>query len=189
MNKENLLALGLTEEQATKVLEGFEGYIPPKRFNEVNEAKKSAEAVIAERDKQLAELKKGVGDNEALKAQIEQLQKSNKEAQAKYESDLKALKISNAIDTALTANGAKNIKATRALLDIEKVTLDGDEVKGVMEQIEALKGDESTKFLFGETKITGTKGGESDAGNTPKAYSQMTYSERVAYLAAGGSPE
>lgn len=192
MNKEKLIALGLSEEQATKVLEGFKGYIPPERFNEVNEAKKNAEALVAERDKQLAEIKKNAGNNEELKAQIETLQKENKAAKEKFESDLKALKIENAINAALTANGAKNLKAARALLDLEKITLDGDEVKGIGDQIKALLADDGSKFLFdvkpAEIKPAGTKAAE---GGNPanKPVSEMNYSERVAYLAAGGTLE
>lgn len=194
MNKEKLLELGLTEEQAKAVLEGFKGYVPPERFNEVNEAKKNAEALVSERDKQIEGLKKSTGDNEALKAEIEKLQGENKAAKEKYESDIKTLKINNAIDSALTSAGAKNLKAVRALLDMEKITLEGDEVKGVDDQIKALVKGEDSSFLFnvkdGEGKPKGMKaadGSGKPAGEKP--YSQMTYSERVAYLAAGGVPE
>lgn len=193
MNKEKLIELGLSEEQATKVIEGFKGYVPPERFNEVNEAKKNAEALVAERDKQLTEIKKSAGNNEELKAQIEALQKENKAAKEKFESDLKTLKIENAINAALTANGAKNLKAARALLDLEKITIDGDEVKGVGDQIKALLADDGSKFLFDVKpadggKPAGTKGAE---GGKPvnKPVAEMNYSERVAYLAAGGTLE
>ena len=85
MNKKQLLALGLTEEQADKVLAGFEGYVPSTRFNEVNEAKKNAEALLAERDNQLVELKKNLGENDKLKKQIETLEAENKTAKENYE--------------------------------------------------------------------------------------------------------
>ena len=148
MNKEKLLALGLTEEQAKAVLEGFKGYVPPERFNEVNEAKKNAEALVSERDKQIEGLKKSTGDSEALKAEIEKLQGENKAAKEKYEADIKTLRINNAIDSALTKAGAKNLKAVRALLDMEKITLDGDEVKGIDEQIKGLSKADDSSFLF-----------------------------------------
>lgn len=193
MNKEKLLELGLTEEQAKAVLEGFKGYVPPERFNEVNEAKKNAEALVSERDKQIEGLKKSTGDNEALKAEIEKLQSENKAAKEKYESDIKTLKINNAIDSALTSAGAKNLKAVRALLDMEKITLEGDEVKGVSDQVKALMKAEDSSFLFnvkdGNPAPKGMKspdGSGKPAGNKP--YSQMTYSERVAFLEAGGVP-
>lgn len=189
MNEKKLLELGLTEEQAKAVLEGYKGYVPLERFNEVNEAKKNAESLVAERDKQIESLKKSAGDNEALKAEIEKLQGENKAAKEKYDSDIKTLKINNAIDSALTTAGAKNLKAARALIDFEKIKIDAEGVKGVEEQIKALVSDESTSFMFkGSTPPTGTKAGESNKG-TDKPYSQMNYSERVAYLAAGGKPE
>lgn len=192
MNKEKLIALGLTDEQATKVLESFKGYIPSERFNEVNEAKKKAEALVSERDKQINDLKKAAGSNEDLKKQIETLQAENKSAKEKYDADLKALKIDNAINSALTGAGAKNLKAARALLDLEKITLDGEEVKGISEQIKTLTADESTAFMFavnsnGNTP-SGMKAGEGGKPN-PKPVSEMNYSERVAYLAAGGTLE
>lgn len=193
MNKEKLIALGLTDEQATKVLEGFKGYVPSERFNEVNEAKKNAEALVSERDKQINDLKKAAGSNEELKKQIETLQAENKSAKEKYDADLKALKIDNAINSALTGAGAKNLKAARALLDLEKITLDGEEVKGISEQIKTLTADESTAFMFavksnGGNTPSGMKAGEGGKP-TSKPYSEMNYSERVAYLAAGGQPE
>lgn len=193
MNKEKLFELGLTEEQAKAVLEGFKGYVPPERFNEVNEAKKNAESLVSERDKQIESLKKSTGDNEALKAQIEKLQSENKAAKEKYESDLKTLKIDNAINSALTASGAKNLKAARALLDLEKITIDGEEVKGIDDQIKALLKDEGSNFLFNVKPAAnpspkGMKPGE--GGKAPhKPVSEMNYSERVEYLAAGGTLE
>ena len=192
--KEKLIALGLTEEQANKVIETYKGYVPPERFNEVNEAKKNAEAQIAERDKQLETLKKSSGDMDALKAEIEKLQGENKAAKEKYESDLKELRISNAIDSALTASGARNVKAARALLNLEKIKLDGDKVTGIDDQIKALVSSEDSKFLFNVK--TNDKGGtpagmKAGEGGKPanKPVSEMNYSERVAFLASGGTLE
>lgn len=191
MNKEKLLSLGLTEEQATAILEAFKGYIPPERFNEVNEAKKRAEELVSEREKQIESLKKSAGDNEALKAQIEKLQGENKAAKEKYESDLKTLRINNAIDAALTASGAKNLKAARALLNMDEITLDGENVKGIESQIKKLIADEGSSFLFnvnpaGSKVPAGMKAGEGNGKIPTKPVNEMNYSERVAFLNAGG---
>lgn len=148
MTKEALIALGLTEEQASKVLEGYMGYVPKSRFDEVNEAKKKAEANVKERDKQLEELKKSSGDADALKAEIEKLQGENKAAAEKYAAEIKSMQVSSAVERALTAAGAKNLTAVKALLaGLDEAELDGDTVKGLDEQIKKLKDGEDTKFF------------------------------------------
>lgn len=187
MTKDELKALGLTDEQAEKVIEGYKAYVPKSRFDEVNEAKKKAESTVAERDKQLDELKKTSGDAEALKAQIEKLQGENKAAAAKYAADLKALQVNSAVERALTAAGAKNNKAVKALLnDLDKAELDGEEVKGLAEQIKKLKEGDDTKFLFNDSKpdVKGTPPGQKKDGTpSTKKPEEMTYSELAAYMA------
>lgn len=184
MTKEELKALGLTDEQADKVIEGYKAYVPKSRFDEVNEAKKKAESTVAERDKQLKELKESTGDVDAMKAKITKLQEDNKAAATKYAADLKALQVNNAVERALSAAGAKNNKAVKALLtDLEKAELDGEEVKGLADQIKKLKEGDDTKFLFGDNTITGAKPGQKKDG-TPsnKKPEEMTYSELAAYM-------
>lgn len=188
MNKNDLVAIGLTEEQVEKVLKGFEGHVPRERFNEVNEAKKRAEELVNEREKQIESLKKATGDTETLKAQIEKLQGENKLAKEQYEADIKALKINGAIDAALTASGAKNLKAAKALLNMDEITLDGDTVKGIDSQIKALLKDESSNFLFKQQETTapaGMRAGEG-AKAPEKTPAQMNYSELCAFMEAGG---
>lgn len=186
MTKEELIALGLNEEQAGKVLEGYKGYVPKTRFDEVNAAKKAAEDTVKERDKQLEDLKKASGDSEALKAQIAQLQADNKAAADKYAAELKAVQINSAVEKELTAAGAKNLKAVKALLEgLDKAELDGENVKGLAEQIKKLKTGEDTKFLFNEAApgFKGVKAGGEPKGNpgaiTKEAFAKMGYKERV----------
>ena len=122
MNKEDLIAMGLTEEQAKKVMDSLDGnYVTKTRFNEVNEENKTLKKSVSDRDKQLEDLKKSSGDNEELKKQIETLQQENANQKKAHEAEMTQLRLDNAIDAALTAGGAKNIKAVRALLDTSKV--------------------------------------------------------------------
>ena len=177
MEKEKLIELGLTEEQADKVLAEhkaqFEGYIPKGRFDEVNKAKKQLETDITERDKQLKTLKESVGDNEALQNEITKLQNENQTAKDNYDKEIAALKLNSAIETALGSHNAKNITAAKSLLDISKISLDNENLLGFEEQIKALKDAEKTKFLFGEEAKTeakppaGTQPGTGNAGANP----------------------
>src|SRR5690625_4836722 len=108
MTKEEFIALGLTEEQATKAAaasaEELKGFVPKARFDEVNEGKKKAETDLADRDKQLETLKKSAGDNEELKKQIQTLQDENKSAKEKYENEMKDLQLTTAIKLAIAGD-------------------------------------------------------------------------------------
>ena len=117
MTKENLLEWGLTEEQAAKVMEGLNGsFVTKSRFNEVNTELTNAKNTIKERDTQLETLTKSTGDTKALQDQITQLQTDNANQKKAHEAEMKALKIGNAVDMALTGAKAKNNTAVKALM-------------------------------------------------------------------------
>ena len=168
MKKEELVKLGLTEEDADKVAKASEeelkGFVPKSRFDEVNEARKHAEDSVKERDKQIEGLKSSAGDAEKLKQQIDELQQANKEKDSNHALEIKKLKIDNAVDSALNAAKAKNLKAVRALLDLDKAELDENgNVKGLAEQIKKLSEADDSKFMFetsGKPKLKGAKTGE-----------------------------
>ena len=109
MKREDLISWGLTDEQVKKVMAGLDGdFVTKTRFNEVNEENKTLKQSVSDRDKQLNDLKKSSGDNAELKAQIEELQKKNTEQAKAHAAEMAQLKLDNAVDTALTAAGAKN---------------------------------------------------------------------------------
>lgn len=175
MTKEELLSLGLTEEQAKKIVgDQKTNFVPVSQFNVMKEGKKALETQIAERDKQLKDLQAKAGDNEELKQQIQALQDANEDEARKYKEELHKMALDNAIDKALTASGARNNKAVRALLDMDGVDLDDDgKLIGVAKQLKKLAEDEGTKFLFeandpagGKPKISGMKPIRKDDGGT-----------------------
>ena len=157
MKKEDLIAIGLTEEQAKKVLESLDGnFVTKTRFNEINEENKTLKQSVADRDKQLEDLKKSGGDNAELKKQIEALQQQNSEQKKAHEAELSRLKLDNAIDSALAAAGAKNAKAVKALLDVSKVKLGDDgKLTGWDEQIAAVQNASGDEELSGGSQPQG----------------------------------
>ena len=192
MTKEKLLEWGLTEEQATKVMEGLNGsFVTKARFNEVNTELTNAKNTIKERDTQLETLKKSTGDTKALQDQITQLQTDNANQKKAHEAELKALKISNAVDMALTGAKAKNNTAVKALMAdfLAKAELaDDGTVKGLGDEIGKLTKGEDTAFLFdtsGKAKFKGAKAAEkSDPHNQPTGddLSKMSYDELCKYM-------
>lgn len=190
MKKEEIVALGIEEELAQKIAdmsaEELKGFIPKTRFDEVNEAKKTAEALVKERDGQLEELKKSAGNSEELQKQIEDLQKANKEAADKHAAELKQIQIDNAVEKAIAGANGKNAKAIKALLDLSKAELDEDgTIKGLSAQLETLAKAEDSSFLFG-SNVPSVKGmqpgkGKDGAGNEVD-FSKMSYEQLSAYL-------
>ena len=192
MRKEDLIKLGVAEDVAEAVAqasaEELKGYIPLSRFNEVNEARKHAEDSVKERDKQIEGLKASSGDAEKLKLQIEQLQAANKQKDSDHATEIRQLKVDNAVESALTGAKAKNLKAVRALLDLSNAELAEDgTVKGLAEQIKALQESEDSKFMFdiGKPILKGARTGEDgiDGGDGKPDLSTMSYSELCQYLA------
>ncbi len=147
MTKEELKALGLTDEVITKILDDQNNhFVPLSRFNEVNEAKKALDGQMTDRDNQLKELKKMAGSSEELKTQIEKLQQANKDQKTSYDKQLQDLKIDGIVNTALLTAKAKNAKAVKAMLKMDKYELDGDKVKGLDDAIAAVKKESAWAF-------------------------------------------
>lgn len=186
MNKEDLIAMGLTEEQAKKVMDSLDGnYVTKTRFNEVNEENKTLKKSVSDRDKQLEDLKKSSGDNEELKKQIETLQQENANQKKAHEAEMSQLRLDNAIDAALTAAGAKNIKAVRALLDTSKVKVGEDgKLTGFDDLLSAVQKSDSYLFTEKQQSFKGFQPGAS--GNvkpgTKVDMSKMTYEELANYI-------
>ena len=192
MKKEEFVKLGMDEELAAKCeaasLEELKGFIPKSRFDEVNNAKNTAEALVKTRDEQIETLKNSTGDVGELKKQIEDLQKENKDAADAHAAEIKQLKIDNATDTAIINAKGKNAKAIKALLNLENAELDEDgSIKGLAEQIEALQKSESYLFEAKDSKkkMKGAEPGEAgkEDGDGKVDTSKMTYSELAAYMA------
>lgn len=152
MNKEQFIALGLTEEQATKAAaasqEELKTYIPKHRFDEVNEENKTLKTTVKDNSTQLETLKKSAGDNAELQKQIQTLQDDNKKKDDDYQTQLKDLKITNAIKLAI-AGKVHDEDLAASLFDKAKLILSDDgKVTGLDEQLKTLS--ESKKFLFKE---------------------------------------
>lgn len=188
MNKEDLIAMGLTEEQAKKVMDSLDGnYVTKTRFNEANEENKTLKKSVSDRDKQLEDLKKSSGDNEELKKQIETLQQENANQKKAHDAEMTQLRLDNAIDAALTAAGAKNIKAVRALIDTSKVKVGEDgKLTGFDDLLSAVQ--KSDSYLFTEKQQKQSfKGFQPGASGNMKPgtkvdMSKMTYEELANYI-------
>jgi hypothetical protein len=195
MTKEELVKLGLTEDQATAVIkahtEELKGYVPKTRFDEVIEERNGLRDQVAERDKQIKALGESAGDNQALKDQVAQLQADNKKAADEYAANIAQIRLDNAVDLALAGAKARNPKTVKALLDLSKSKVGDDgKVEGLEDQIKAIQKSDAYLFDSGEPAKPQYKGVKPQDGNgnpTTKPVDKMTYSEMCAHVAAGGT--
>lgn len=141
MKKEELTALGMTDEQAEKVLE-----MHGKEQNESASKLSEAENKLAAAEKNAKELTEKVKAFDGV--DLEALRKSAADWETKYNTDIAKAKLDSAVELALTRAGAKDVDLARHLIDTSILKLDGDKVVGLAEQLEKAKTDKA--FLFGD---------------------------------------
>lgn len=138
MNKDELIKLGLSPEQATSVLQLAKPAMDAQaRLDSVNQELAQAKATIAERDKQIDGLKTANSDSKALQKQIAELQAANAEAESKYKAELLASRKSYAVKQALLEAEQKpqNVKIVMDQIDMDKVFIDDNgNLTGFQEQ-------------------------------------------------------
>lgn len=164
MKKEDLIAKGLTDEQAQIAVDAWndaiKGYIPKSRFDEVNTAKTDLEKQVKDRDTQLKDLKDAAKDSESLQTKITELETANKQTKADYEGRIKDMKLTSAIKDQLTDCKYPELVADK--IDRSKLILAEDgSISGLSDQLKTVK--ETYKELF-----TPSVSGRSPANNGKK---------------------
>jgi len=111
-------------------------------------------------------------------------------ASAAFEKAVNAIKLSAAVDLAVSRSGARNVKAVKALLDLDKASLNDDgTVAGLDAQLDALKLAPDSEFLFdsgerGGVELIGAVTGETgrEAPDNKVDFSKLSYSELCAFM-------
>lgn len=179
MKKEELIELGLTEEQADKVL------VMNGKAIEAQKALTAAESQkLAAANGTIKSLKDAVKKFDGV--DVDGLNRQLADLQSKYDADTAALKLENALDAALVGAKPKNPGLVKLALDREKLKLNDGKLVGFDEQVKALK--ESDPYLFEQTTVTheGTGNPGKGAGGasqtvTAEQYQKMTYQERYEF--------
>lgn len=187
MKREVLKSFGLSDEVIDKIMAEHGNTVNglKSKMTELEEQITTYKQHVSDRDKQLEGLKKSAGDSEKLQEQISKLQEENKLSSAAYEAKIAKMALENSANLALTNARVKNIKAVRALLNLDGAKMDGDKIIGLEEQIAKLK--ESDAYLFeveAKPKISGTV--PATGGNPAPAAQPGSY-EAFAQMHSGGS--
>ncbi|ACQ52329.1 phage scaffolding protein [Clostridium botulinum] len=155
------------KEYKDKDFEDISGgaFIPKTRFDQVNEQAKEYKKQVGERDTQLKSLKEQYKDVDGLKEKFEKLELDNKTQKETYEKQLNDIAFNNALEKGLGAFNIKDKNLIMALIDKDKLKIDGDNVIGLKEQIEPLK--TSHEYLF-DKEIKGTGSFGTGGNNDPE---------------------
>lgn len=182
MTKEELKALGLTEEQVTKVVEDYgKNYVAKSQFNQKNEEVKQLKTEKEKITSDLDTLKEQHKSDNKLVEQLNALKEEQTKREAKHKKELDGLKLSGAVELALMNAKAKNTQIAKSALQLDKLIIaDDGSIVGLDEQIKALK--TSDPYLFGESDIKSPKPGDRGDGDaktvTKEDFQKMTLLER-----------
>lgn len=140
MKKEDLIALGVSEENAEKILGLYE-----KESGVSSEKLKKTETELEASKKSLKEISEKLKGYDGV--DVKALQKSVSDWEKKYNDDIRKLNFEHSLDGALSKAKAKNLKAVKSMLDVDKLTLTkAGNIDGLDEQLEALK--KSDGYMF-----------------------------------------
>lgn len=158
-----ILGEAYTEEIDGKVsAEIGKAFVSKADFNTLNRTKKQLEADIAERDRKIGELE--AVDTEGLQGKVNEWERKYNEDTQALQAKLDRQALDHLVDMGLSAAKAKNLKAARALLDFDKITLENDALKGFDEQLKTAVGE--NPYLFGEEGENPAPGGGDPAGGS-----------------------
>lgn len=164
MKRNQLKNLGLDEDQIKAVMDlNGEDINNAKSGNDaIVEENNALKAQIAERDKDLKNLRKNAKDNEELSNSYKELEAKYKNDTADLTNKLNQTRLTSAVDRALNASKVRDTKAIKGFLDMDKVKLDEQgNLSGLDEQIKEIH--QTAPYIFDE----GTKQNYEPNNGTP----------------------
>lgn len=177
--KEYLISTGVSEEQATSIVEGMptnKFYLATEekldeRYAKVRSQKEQLETQLSANQTELDTLKESAKGNEELTTQLTELQAKFDESKTESESKFVAQQKDFAIQLALKESNPLDESIVLGLLDKETIKVTDTGLQGFKEQLEGLM--ESKPFLFtpseeGTPPPIITIGGNAKGGNGNK---------------------
>ena len=154
-----LKELNLSEEQAQKILEKYQ-----KEREEWESKVNGKDTELQTANTSIKNLKDEIKKFDGV--DVEELKKNVKVWEEKYNTDISNLRKNHAVDMAITGAKGKNVKAIKALLDMDKITLND---KGNLEgfDLESLKKSDPYLFDIETTHIEGIGRTDSQRMQTP----------------------
>lgn len=178
MKREELKSLGIADEVIEKVMAMY-----GKSVETIKGENEQLKVATSTKDKAIEEANKTIDSFKGKK--IDEIEKQANEYKTKYEQSkgeyektLTETKKRYALELEISKQNVRNPATFKKLLDLEKITLDGDKLVGFEEQVKGFK--ESEPYLFGED----TKKKAGVISNLP--FGSAMSEQDVAILSAAG---
>lgn len=129
-----------------------ESYREAQEFKELNTELEGVKGQLSQANEQIAGFKEL--DIEGVKQKAAEWEQKYNQAAQDSAREIEQLKFDFALDKELTKAQARNPKAVKALLDRDALKYDKGKIIGLEEQLETLKKNEDSAFLFGSAAPT-----------------------------------
>lgn len=129
-----------------------ESYREAQEFKELNTELERVKGQLSQANEQIAGFKEL--DIEGVKQKAAEWEQKYNQAAENSAREIEQLKFDFALDRELTKAQARNPKAVEALLDRDALKYDKGKIIGLEEQLETLKKNEDSAFLFGSAAPT-----------------------------------
>jgi uncharacterized protein YoxC len=137
---------------------------------------------IRTKDATISTLQTKADSVDGLNQQIAQLQTDKTNLTNELNTKVSQIQKDHAIEGKIRDAKGKNIKAIKALLDMDKITYENNELGGLDDQLTALASAEDSSMLFGETQTppAGTHFNNPPAGGGGNPPTSTNFAEAVA---------
>lgn len=180
MKREDLKGLGIAEDVIEKLMAMYGKSVENiKGENEQLKTSLGAKEKVIEEANKTIEGFKGLNVDE-IKKQADEYKTKFEQSKGEFEKTLTETKKRYALELEIGKLNTRNPNTFKKLLELEKITLDGDKLVGFDEQVKGLK--ESEPYLFNETR-------PNQVGTQPNLPNASGYSELEAEMRkAAGLP-
>lgn len=133
----------------------LDGFIPRTRFNEVSDKFKTSNEKILTYEQQLAETKKLLDESTEYKSKYSELETKYSTDLANKDKELSNISKRFLVEQHLTKQGAKHTKLLMKEIDLDGLTIEGENVLGLDKTIKDLK--TNYQDLFTTKSVVGNK--------------------------------
>lgn len=138
------------------------------------------EGSIKEKDGKIADLEKSVGDTKSLNEELEKLKGEKAQLESDLTTKVSEIQKTHSIENKIRDEKGKNVKAIMALLDLNKITFENNQLGGIDDQLKTLKEASDSSMLFGDATTPSGTTPSNPPGGSGNPSTTMTLNDAIA---------